>query len=268
MRIYVINMREAVERREAARRKLAEAGLAFEFFDAISGEEAIAHRLFDGFAENEFLLNTGRRAVAGEIGCFASHRALWARSAALGEPLMIMEDDFDLMDSFPAAVGVAKTVIRDVGYLRLQFSSNARRRELARYGNFRLSVYTKAPHCTMCYCISPEVARQFVGNTNVMDAPVDVFIKKYWEHGRPLYALTPYPVAASILSTETTVAGREKAHKPLKLAVQRLLRKCGWHLRRSRFNLRQRWFPNVGAMRPVITTPNAPGVVVTASSSD
>jgi len=268
MRVYVINMREAVERRAAAERKLDEAGIAFEFFDGISGEQAIAHRLFDGFADNEFLLNTGRKAAPGEIGCFASHRALWAQAAVLNEPIMIMEDDFDLLDSFPKAVRVAEQVINEVGYLRLQVNSNAKRREIARRGEFSLSIYTKAPHCMMCYCISPEVARQFIEDTRVMDAPVDVFIKKYWEHGQPLYALTPYPVAPSILSTATTITGRQKKRKPLKLAIQRLVRKCGWHLQRSHFNFRQRWSPAVSPAKSATTAPEAPAMVIAANASD
>lgn len=241
MRVFVINMRKDTERRAAAEAKLDAAGVGFEFFEGISGEEALERGIFEGLNEREFLLNTGREVAPGEIGCFASHRELWALSAKLGEPLMIMEDDFELSDSFAAAVSCAGDLIEDVGYLRLQWSSNARRRRIAELGRLELSVYTKPPHCMMCYCISPWVARRFVEDTRVLDAPVDVYVKKYWEHGQPLYALTPYPVSASSLHDAPTIEGRKKNGKPIGITVQRFLRKCGWNLRRLVFNLRERW---------------------------
>jgi len=95
----------------------------------------------------------------------------------------------------------------------------------------------------MCYCISPRVARSFVDDTRVLDAPVDVYVKKYWEHGQPLYALTPYPVSPSPLHDQPTIEGRKKYGKTIGVTVQRFLRKCGWQLRRMAFNLRERWSP-------------------------
>lgn len=238
MRVFVINMQQHAERRAAARRKLDAAGVPFEFFPGMSGEQALRLGLFRGVDEREFLLNTGRRVVPGEIGCFASHRELWKVAVELDEPIMVLEDDFDLLDWFADALTSACDVIRDVGYLRLQVDRAARRRHVFDLGEFSVSRYTKAPHCMMCYCISPAVAAHFIDRTRVVEAPVDVFVKKFWEHGQPIYALTPYAVAPSILSPKTTIAGREKRRKPLPLAARRFMRKGRWYWRRFLFNVR------------------------------
>lgn len=240
MRVFVINMREHSDRRDAAREKLDAANVKFEFFDAISGEAAIEQRLFDAVDQGEVLLNTGRIIVPGELGCFASHRALWALAVELNESIMIMEDDFDLLDSFADALRSAENVIDRVGYLRLQIDCAARITPVANCKGFVVSRYTKAPHCMMCYCISSKVAHKFFDDTRVVGAPVDVYVKNFWEHGQPLFALTPYMVAPSIFSPRTTILGRRKGKKSFNVAVRRFLRKGGSYWHRWQFNMRQR----------------------------
>ncbi len=238
MHIYVINMRCQSERRRNSRDKLIAAGLEFRFFDAIGEREAFA--AFERYDAEEFRLNTGRKITIGEVGCFASHRALWNKCAQLGEPILILEDDFDLLDGFTSAVREAARLAPDLGFIRLQTDLRARRVPLFLASEFTVSRFTKAPHSTMCYAISPETARRFMALTEVFDAPVDVFIKKFWEHGQPLHALTPYTVAASVLSARTTISGRVKAGKDLQLSMRRFLRKGRWYWQRWRFNLSQR----------------------------
>lgn len=240
MRVFVISLRGESQRRARARAQLDAAGIAFEFFDGLTGDAAIGRGTFERIDSREFLLNTGRREAAGEIGCFASHRELWKAAARLGEPIMIMEDDFALDARFPEAVAYASDVIGSVGFLRLQQSSRARRRKIASRGAFDLSIYIKPPHCTMCYCISPGVARRFIARTRVFDAPVDVFVKRYWDHGQPLFAITPYPVSASPLSAESTIAGRIRERKMPVVALRRFLRKCRWFVMRLIFNAQSR----------------------------
>lgn len=243
MRVFVISLPDADKRRGNAQRQFDEIGVPFEFFDAVRGQEAIRDRKFEGFDEASFLLNTGRRAAVDEIGCFASHRELWKRCVELGEPIMIMEDDFDLLPRFASAFRCANELILQAGFLRLQTSIRSRKVLIASRGEFRLERYKKTPHGLMCYCLSPTVAERFVEATRMMDAPVDVFTKKFWEHGQPMYALTPYTVAPSVLSVDTTIVGRRKSRKSWSVAGRRLARKAGWYWHRWLFNLRQRFDP-------------------------
>lgn len=266
MRIYVINIASHVDRRRSSEVKLHAAGLEFEFFEAITGRDALD--AFADFDADEFRLNTGREITIGEVGCFASHRALWQCCARLDEPILIMEDDFDLLERFTSAVQQAIRLAPTLGFIRLQTALRARRVPLFFAGEFTASRFSKAPHSTMCYVISPETARCFVAATEVFDAPVDVFIKTFWEHGQPLHALTPYTVAPSVMSAATTIEGRIKERGDLLLALRRLLRKSRWYRQRWLFNLsrRIRSQPVIGRSGKV-HTPTERGAQITSKKA-
>lgn len=234
MKLYVISLPEAAERRERAARQLAEAGLRFEFFDALRGEQAMAEGHFERCDNAEWLLNTGREVTPAEIGCFASHRSVWQKCVELGEPVMIMEDDFQLLPGFAGAVQKVARRIEEFGFIRLQDETRARRERVRDYGDYTLWRYTKVPHSAMCNGMTPEVARRFVEMTRVACEPVDVFIKKFWVHGQPIYGLTPYTVTESRLSEKTFIPHRVKARKSPKVATTRFLRKCSWEVQRIR----------------------------------
>jgi glycosyl transferase family 25 len=234
LKIFVISLPDAVKRRERVARQLGELGLAFEFFDAMRGERVLAERYFERCDEEEWLLNTGHPMSLGEVGCFASHRSMWQKCVELGEPLMIMEDDFQLLPGFAGAVEKVAENISDCGFIRLQTETRARKQRVAVQGDYTLWRYTKVPHSCMCNSLTPEVARKLVEQTRVIYEPVDVFIKKFWVHGQPIYGLTPYTVTESTLSQQTYILHREKVPKGIARSTRRFLRKCGWEVKRMR----------------------------------
>lgn len=234
MKLFVISLPEAAERRERAARQLVDAGLAFEFFDAMRGEDVLAAGYFDRCDEEEWLLNTGHPMSLGEVGCFASHRSVWQKCAELDEPLMIMEDDFKLLPGFAGAVQQVAELISDYGFIRLQTETRARKQYVAETGDFTLWRYTRVPHSCMCNSMTPEVARRLVAQTSAIYEPVDVFLKKFWIHGQPIFGLTPYTVTESRLSQETYILHREKVPKGFGRSTRRFLRKCGWEVKRIR----------------------------------
>lgn len=242
MKVFVISLPEQALRRKSAQEQLDAAGISFEFFDGIRGENAIRLCLFEGFDDAAFKVNTGRLVAIGELGCFASHRELWKRCIAMREPVMIMEDDFNLLPSFADALDCATDVISDVGFLRLQTANREKKYRIGKHKGFEISRFSKAPHGLMCYCVSPDVAEQLVESTRTIDAPVDEFAKRFWEHKQPLYALTPYSVAPSILSVETTITGRKCVRKSARLAWRRMWRKAHWYRHRCLFNISYRLF--------------------------
>ena len=234
MKIVVISLPDAAERRERAARQLGELGLAFEFFDAMRGEQVMADRYFEHCDEEEWLLNTGHPMSPGEVGCFASHRSMWQKCVELGEPLMIMEDDFQLLPGFAAAVEKVAENISEYGFIRLQSETRAKKQRVAMLGDQTLWRYTKVPHSSMCNSITPEVAQNLIEQTRAIYEPVDVFVKKFWLHGQPIYGITPYTVTESTLSKETYILHREKVPKGMSCSTRRFLRRCGWEMKRIR----------------------------------
>ena len=234
MKLYVISLPDALERRDHAAAQLADAGLDFEFFDAMYGEEALAERYFDRCDAQEWLLNTGRPMTLGEVGCFASHRSMWQKCVELGEPLMIMEDDFQLLPGFAGAVDKVAGNIGELGFIRLQSETRAQKERITTLGDYTLWRYTKVPHSCMCNSMTPEVAQDLIELTRTISEPVDVFIKKFWVHGQPVYGLTPYTVTESTLSEKSYILNRKKVPKGLTRSTRRFLRKCSWEVERIR----------------------------------
>jgi glycosyl transferase family 25 len=234
LKIYVISLPDAKKRRENASRQLTDAGLSFEFFDARRGNEVIAEGYFERCDEDEWLLNTGREMTPNEVGCFASHRSMWQKCVELGEPLMIMEDDFKLLPGFAGAVEQVAENISECGFIRLQSETRARKQRIGTRGDYTLWRYTKVPHSCMCNSVTPDAASRLVEQTRTIYEPVDVFIKKFWDHGQPIYGLTPYTVTESDLSQATFIPHRDKARKSFRISSARFLRKCGWEVKRIR----------------------------------
>jgi glycosyl transferase, family 25 len=224
-------------RRQSVQRQLQSRSLAFEFFDALDGQRGKA--LFEHCNEHSFIVNTGRRPLPGEIGCFASHKSLWNLSVEKNRPMLIMEDDFHAHDGFESALRTATALIDDVGFLRLQFEEEARRTLVMDLGDFRLERYIKPPQCAMCYALAPWIAQRLLKYARDFDAPVDVVMKRFWEFGHPMYCLTPYVVRNSDSCRESVIGKRQKCSKSPTIRMQRVVRKAANLIQRLRFN--RRW---------------------------
>lgn len=261
MRICVISLPDEQLRRERAAAQLSRAQLDFEFADATRGEDVVRDGHFDRFDQYGFLMNTGRVASTGELGCFASHRTLWRRSIASDEPLLILEDDFHLHEDFPEALRHTRRLIREYGFIRLQVEARSSRTPVSECGNFILSRYRKAPYGTAGYAISPDVARTFVAVSDCFSAPVDLFVKNFWDHGHTLYALTPYTVSLSEISQQSRIGGRKKIGG-WRVSSLRMQTKAGWYVNRWRFNVAQLlrespgWRSESGTLMPGMSGPD------------
>lgn len=120
MKIFVISLRTAELRRAEASEQMAKCGVSFEFFDAVEGGAGqsdwfarIDHRLFQ--------LNTRRHdPTPGEIGCYASHLSLWKWAISHEQPVVILEDDFQLEPRFAEIIEDLKPLVNEFGFIRLQ----------------------------------------------------------------------------------------------------------------------------------------------------
>ncbi len=236
MKVFVISLVQSEARRSHVDQQLRSQDIPYRFFDALDGKAG--YRIsFDSFDSTQFILRTGRLATPGEIGCFASHRALWRHCVELSEPILIMEDDFDLTAEFAAAVTEADALIARYGYLRLQTAS--RRTISVKHidaGSFSVHFYTKVPHGAGAYCISPGVAEAFLIASRILTAPVDVFVKSVWEHRQPLFGLLPYTVTPCWMARHSTIGVRHKLRKDIGLRSARMVEKARAFTRRALFN--------------------------------
>jgi glycosyl transferase family 25 len=237
MRIHVINLERSAERRAAVEARLDAIGADYRLLRGVEGRGGYA--AFEACDLEEYRLNTGRAPTDGEVGCYASHLALWRLCAATNEPLVVMEDDAEPLPIFAAALEATRQLIERYGFMRLEYdgpAQPARTKAIEAVGTFTAHYFVKYPYGAMCYALSPRVARAFVAASSNLRAPVDMFIKRCWAHGQPLYGLLPYSVQESGHAAESTIRSRTKETLPAALRVRRALHKIGAGFQRAVFN--------------------------------
>jgi glycosyl transferase family 25 len=104
MRIFVINLRRSVERRLTISRKLEQAGLPYDIFDAVDGElldQELVKKIQDSAVD--YKRKYGRPILKGEIGAAFSHLNVYKKivDEKIGLSL-ILEDDIDFDDRLQA----------------------------------------------------------------------------------------------------------------------------------------------------------------------
>lgn len=221
MQLLVLSLARSAHRRKNARAQLDRLGLAFEFLDGVDGQLA-GHPLLARYDEDEFLLNCGRHALPGELGCYASHFLAWRACAESDQPILVVEDDFEYREAFPRALATCESLIERFGFIRLEHSRRGRGYTAWKEDEFRLIKYLKMPQGGLCYALTPRVARAFIQHSQSFSYPVDVFIRKSWLHGQALFGLLPYTVFHGNLSGESLIGDR--GARPERTALTRLKR--------------------------------------------
>lgn len=261
MKIFVISLRRSADRRATVARQMAGAGVAFEFFDAVDGgTDGSSH--FGGCDQFLYRLNTRRQPLPGEIGCYASHLALWRLCVESDESFIILEDDFRLTADFPAAVAELPRLLPRFKFIRLEalkrparpcrFRVRPPHHLVAHSGRFGVHYLSDVPLCTLAYAVSPVAASALITHSATLTSPVDKFLQRTWEHGIPVFGLTPTTVMASEHAITSTIGKRKvKSWNPA-LLLARLTYKAGGRLRRYRFDairLRELGLPTSPAPR-------------------
>jgi len=256
MKIYVISLSDAGERRDYISAQLNLRNLEFEFFDALTGIDGY-EPYFSAYSPSRHLLNTGRLTTSGEIGCYASHRALWKICLSLKQPILIAEDDAVFSERFSSAITHVGGLIGQYGFIRLESVERISRRWKLRInghqlieecGEFGIHYVSRMPLCSTCYVISPPVAVVFLSKSHCLTEPVDKFLQKYWVHKQALYALVP-PVArqGGFSRFSSIEAGRASAMRLPLIGIPRFFAKVIEKTRRLAFNLTHRRFKEAPA---------------------
>jgi len=236
LKIFVINLPESAERRQASAAELDKFAVGYEFFAACRGDKG-PEAFFDTFDEDSYLMSTRRLPSAAEIGCYASHMKLWERCVELNEPIIILEDDFRLEANFADALSVADEHISKFGFLRLHplvlrprpgSRRLDKRVKILETAGFRISFLGKVPTYTLSYAVSPKAAAAFIATSKTLTAPVDKFLQQVWVHQQPIFALEPPCVMEAATASDSTIGDRSVKQKMgLGLKTRRQLNRLG-----------------------------------------
>jgi len=209
MKIFVINMARATERRVTILRHLDELGLEAEILPAVEGAK-IERSTLGPDAEPGL--------SAGEIGCYLSHIRFWQIVVERQlEHAIVLEDD---VICEPAMMTVAEEIASlklPVDAVRLSALQPIRGRTIARLsGGHSLLLPNKNPSGTQGYMVSLQGARHLLQVLSVPKLPIDNALDAYWKHGLCVPIVSPSLVAEDA-SIASTIGGRFGSTMPWSL---------------------------------------------------
>lgn len=183
LRAYILHLTRATARRENAQALLQDCGVTGGLWPAVDGanmsssdlSEVVGAQLLD--PEYPFALKTG------EIGCFLSHRQIWADLQSRPEDAaLIIEDDAAIdPEVFAHALDLAHNNIDTLGYIQFQTRITDGPAALVdTNGPCQLTVPQLGGLRTTAQMVSKEAAAHLLRLTEIIDRPVDTFVQSHW----------------------------------------------------------------------------------------
>jgi glycosyl transferase family 25 len=235
MKIKLISLSSSRVRRDEIGEQLRKVGAPFEFSEAITPENAL--RDVHHYDEKEFVLNCGRVATGQEISRYASHLALWKRCAEGTDPYLILEDDAELDELFVEGLMAVASQISRYGLIRVSLPETLRSRIIADSGDFKIEYCRHAEALSIGYAVSPEAAAGLASAGAVIEESVDQYVRRFWRHGQPVYAMHQAIVSHSPVATSHRINRRMRHPLGLVTWLRRAARRADNAIARARFNL-------------------------------
>ncbi len=228
---FVLHLTRASRRRANAHqlRDTCEATDGFETVEvwpAVDGSALSSSDLSDVVGADLFHLSYPFPLNNGEIGCFLSHRQIWAemQMREAGAALIIEDDTGIDSDHFPLAMELAAQNIARLGYIQLQTRPIAGPATLIdSNGPCRLSVPQNAGLRTTAQMVSKEAAAHLLQLSEVIDRPLDTFVQSHWHTGMRPAMILPSGIsdAADDLDGSTIQKGDKSIFEKLVRTIRR-----------------------------------------------
>ena len=213
---FVISLKNCELRRTEMVKRFSGIDLNYTFFDA---KEFNGKRKSEIPHYNNILkkLLHGYELTHGEIGCAASHYALWERCASDQINYLILEDDVNFTLKFPEALSVSLNLIDQLKYIRLCSKHPNRFKRIHNYDcGITVVRHLKGPRGTQCYMISPEGATSLIKSYSTWLYPVDDFLDWSFKAKLGNYGLLPNTVYED---TDSSTIGTRR-HKKIPLSIR------------------------------------------------
>lgn len=227
MKVFVISLASSVARRASVSKKLGDKGIAFDFIDAVDGRVG-DHPYLKNYDPQRFMINRRRHAAPGELGCYVSHLLAWEKSVELNEPIVVLEDDFELTDQFKEGIAYLAQFTDKLAFVRLeplekQFFITSRSDP-----EFTLVKQLNVGMCATGYVITPHGAKALLEHGRRIEAPVDLYLKYTVIHKQLIHALVPHVVYPTHTDSIIGIDARNQREKGALLGLQRFVYKTGY----------------------------------------
>lgn len=208
--VRVISLKSEITRRGSVQSQMDQAGVKFQFFDAIDALNS-KNPVLQRFKPTAFVAITGRSHRIGEVGCYASHYLLWRECVDSDKPFLILEDDFVFTSGAVDQLPVVFKLAEQFDFLRLEPTRKKPVIEKATSNSLSVVRYLKVPQALTGYQITPSAARQLIAASNNFICPVDVMVRNQYLHKVSVHGIEPPVVRAAIdPSMPSTIGDRNK----------------------------------------------------------
>jgi glycosyl transferase family 25 len=193
-KIVVINMADAVERRERFERRARGVSLPWRFYPAHTS--LLAGLEYD---ERSAIIAKGRPLRAGELGVYSSHYAAWRDlQDDNADQYVVLEDDVIVDWNFLGNLAQVNLTKMGIDYLRLYYTHPTRRTALVQQNfidrNHVLIELYGSVFGAMAYAITKAGARRFLDHCRIVRRPIDDEMDRVWAHGQRNLSIFPFPV--------------------------------------------------------------------------
>lgn len=217
--VFLINLDRSLERLAAMGERLGRLGIAFERLPAVDGRAA-SEEIAGRNPPSLFHRPLG----PGEIGCFGSHRRFWSIVVERDLPAaVVLEDDIELFDDFPAVLAALGPVVARHGFVRLMTLLRKSTLAVERISDRVIEEPTGFARCsgTQGYVVTRETARRLLAASEVWRLPIDNFLDRSWLHGVPARQIFPpvihtcgeFGSEITAMSNTRKEAPRSQAHR-------------------------------------------------------
>lgn len=178
MKVFIINLSRAKERREAMKKQMQDVPQDFEviFFNAIDAKNS-EHLAFKNYSKCLSYLFRGKNTSDGERACFASHYALWQECVKISQPIVVLEDDVGLKAEFWTKL--VQIMQSPYEYVRLMYLSQ-KANFLPLSDDFSISFDSLMG--TQGYYLTPKGADAFILHAKSWFCPVDDYMDMFYIH--------------------------------------------------------------------------------------
>jgi GR25 family glycosyltransferase involved in LPS biosynthesis len=208
-------------------------------FAQMANDARLRQRAYESVRSSRQRRVWGHELTPGAVGCLLSHAKAWARTVALNESLLVLEDDVELLssvfnDMFPRAL---KELPSDFGLLYLGDMAKDSRTITKTPFSRHLQRLSRPLWGTYAYVVSPKAARRLLLHLFPADVQTDSYIQQVAE----LYAndMPNFTVSQDLVFTDnsdsrdtdvqTTGVGRGRDGESLDLQGIRIAAPIKYH---------------------------------------
>lgn len=219
-KVFLISLRESVSRRLQATNLLNNYHIDHEVYvvDRLAADEV--NKIYPNRSRLKTIKYKSYELTNAEVGCFNSHIELWEKCLEINEPIIILEDNFEIVaNDFKQIINSIEKHIDEFGIIKLGRTFD--RKVLSKTPlstNYNIVSYSKGSGGTIGYAITPKVAKVFFDKTAGFFEPVDDFIETEWRHNCVVYGIDPPIIKRSQVAS--VIGARKIKNKSLKITKE------------------------------------------------